>query len=68
MVSKTFKVPTISCDHCTSTIETEISELEGVVNVKADITSKTVTIEWEEPQTWDGIKTLLHELNYMPQE
>jgi len=68
MESKTFKVPNISCGHCVMTIEKELNELEGVASVSADAETKNVTVEWEEPATWEGVKSLLGEINYPPQE
>jgi copper chaperone len=68
MASKTFKVPNISCGHCVMTIEREVRDLEGVVSVKADEASKMVTVEWNEPPaSWDGIRELLEEINYPPE-
>ncbi len=64
MTTKTFKVPNISCAHCVRTIEMELAELDGVTTVKADETSKLVTVEWAEGQTWQGITDLLEEINY----
>jgi copper chaperone len=64
MTKKTFIVPNISCGHCTRTIETELGELAGVTRVKAEVASKQVTVEWEEPATWDNIRALLEEINY----
>ena len=68
MTTKTFKVPNISCGHCVMTIHREVGELDGVVSVKADESSKMVTVEWNEPPaTWDDIKALLEEINYPPE-
>ncbi|UCH93096.1 MAG: cation transporter [Candidatus Aminicenantes bacterium] len=67
MSNKTFTVPNISCGHCTRTIERELGELTGVTHVKAEATSKQVTVEWEEPATWDNIRALLEEINYPPE-
>lgn len=68
MSTKTFKVPNISCGHCVMTIEREVGELEGVVSVKAEQASKTVTVEWNEPPaSWASIESLLREINYPPQ-
>lgn len=64
MANKTFTVPNISCNHCVMTIKRELGELEGVASVTADAGAKTVAIEWEAPATWDGIKSLLVEINY----
>jgi copper chaperone CopZ len=68
MATKTFKVPNISCGHCTMTIEREVRELAGVVAVKAEQASKMVTVEWNEPPAnWEGIQALLTEINYPPE-
>lgn len=68
MSTKTFVVPNISCGHCTHTIESELSELAGVIGVQAIQTSKQVTVTWEDPANWQQINALLHEINYPPQE
>jgi copper chaperone CopZ len=68
MQTKTVKVPNISCGHCVHTIQSELSELEGVTKVVASQDTKTVTVEWQEPQSWENIKSVLQEINYAPQE
>lgn len=64
METKTVTVPNISCGHCVNTIQNEVSDLEGVTSVKADESTKQVTISWQAPQTWDGIAALLEEIEY----
>ena len=65
MKNNTVKVSNITCGHCTSTIEREISELEGITSVKADIDTQTVTVEWNElTVAWEQITDLLHEIGY----
>ena len=66
MTTKTFEVPAISCGHCTHTIETEVAEIEGVQKVTADIDTKQVTVEWDDPASWDKIKELLVEIDFPP--
>ena len=66
MSSKTVTVPNISCNHCTNTIETEVSELTGVSSVKADVDSKEVVVEWTDPANWDQIQSLMEEINFPP--
>jgi copper chaperone len=63
-MTKTFSVPNISCEHCVMTIKRELSELEGVASVEADVGTKTVTVTWEAPATEYAIKALLAEINY----
>ena len=68
MATKTFEVPNISCGHCVATIEREVGELAGVASVKADETTKMVTVDWEDSATdWEAIRALLEEINYPPE-
>jgi len=66
MNTKSVQVPNISCHHCVMTIQRELGELEGVAGVSGDADTKTVTVEWEQPATWEDIKALLTEINYPP--
>ncbi len=67
METKTFVVPNISCHHCTHTIKTELGDLAGVTQVDAEVDTKKVTVSWQEPATWDKIRSLLQEINYPPE-
>lgn len=67
-MNKTITVPNISCGHCTRTIENELSELTGVMSVKADEATKQVAISWDAPADWDQINDLLAEIGYPPQQ
>lgn len=65
MSIKTVNIPNISCQHCTNTIERELSELNGVIKVKAEADTKMVTIEWDESATdWKQITDLLDEIGF----
>lgn len=64
MTTVTYKVPSIHCHHCTHTIQSELSELAGVREVKADLTTRQVTVTFEAPATEEKIKALLAEINY----
>ena len=68
MEKKTFVVPSIGCDGCVRTVESEVSELAGVQTVKAELDSKQVTVEWDTPASWDSIKAKLVEIEYPPTE
>ena len=67
MESKTFTVPNISCGHCTHTIEMEVGDIAGVSSVKAVQDTKQVTVEWDNPATWEKINATLQEINYPPE-
>jgi copper chaperone CopZ len=64
MKTVTYSVPNISCKHCTHTISMELSEIEGVSNVDADVQTRLVTVTFDEPANEQGIKDLLAEINY----
>ena len=67
MTSKTVNVPNISCGHCVATIEREVAEMDGVAEVKAEQTSRSVTITWDPDTTdWVVIEDLMAEINYPP--
>ena len=64
MEQKTFSIPNISCGHCTSAIERELKELEGVKDAQGNIQEKNVNVEWEAPATQEKILSTLQEINY----
>ncbi len=66
MEKKTFTIPNISCGHCTSAIQNELSELDGVSRVEGSIEDKTVTVEWDLPASYEKIVNTLKEINYPP--
>ena len=64
MNKKIVSVPNMSCGHCVHTIETELSELAGIKDVKANLANKSVEIEWDNPADWTQITDLLKDINY----
>ena len=64
MNTVTYYIPNISCNHCVHTIQSEVSDLQGVKSVQADTDSKKATISFDAPATEEKIKELLAEINY----
>lgn len=64
MKTITFNVPAMHCNHCTHTVSMELSDLEGVTKVDADLTTKGVTVQFEEPATEQALRDTLAEINY----
>lgn len=64
MQTITYTVPNISCKHCTHTISMELSDLEGVNQVEADVQTKLVKVTFDVPATDDSIRQTLAEINY----
>lgn len=44
METLTYSVPGLHCGHCKEAVEREISSLDGVAAVEADLESKVVTV------------------------
>lgn len=61
-----YSVPAIHCAHCVHTIEMELSEIEGVRSVRADMNSKEVAIEYGVPASEEMLVTTLKEIDYPP--
>ena len=64
MKNVTYSIPNISCGHCVHTIQSEVSELEGVSEVRASAETKKVTIHFDTPASEEQIIALLKEINY----
>ena len=59
-----FEVPNISCGHCVNTIQTEVKEIPGVIEVWADSEQKTVEVKYQDPASEKEIINLLEHINY----
>lgn len=64
MKSVTYTVPNISCKHCTHTIAMELSEIQGVSKVYADVQTQLVKVDFEDPANEQVIKNTLAAINY----
>lgn len=64
MTTVNYSVPAMHCAHCTHTIEMEVSELQGVQSVKADLNTKKVEIKFDAPANEEKIRALLAEIEY----
>jgi copper chaperone len=62
----TLSIPAISCHHCTNTIERETKELPGVIEVQADLGTKTATYTLADEPSLSGVKETLVEIGYPP--
>jgi copper chaperone len=60
----TYSIPNINCGHCVHTIQSEVIDIPGVKSVKADLTLRVATIEFEPPASEEKIKELLQSINY----
>lgn len=68
MEKKTFVVPNIGCDGCVRSVVNELKQVLGVATVDGDVDTKSVTVEWESPATWEAIKEAITAIDYPPAE
>jgi copper chaperone CopZ len=68
MEKKTFVVPNIGCDGCVRAIKAEVGQIAGIKHVEGNVSTKTVTVEWDSPATWSQIVSALTEIEYAPAE
>ena len=59
-----YSIPSINCNHCVHTVTMEVSDIEGVESVVADVETRQATIVFNPPATEESIKDLLAEINY----
>ncbi len=64
MTTKTYHVPNISCGHCVNTIERELKSVEGLKSVKAELETKSVTVEVDAEKVLAEVEKLLEEIGY----
>jgi len=64
MAKKSFEIPNISCGHCVMTIQKELGELDGVLEVAGDPEKKEITVDYEEPTSLESIMSTLKEINF----
>ena len=64
MEEKTVHIPSISCGHCVRSIKDEIGELAGVKTVEGDEKTKMVTINWDNPGSWEEIADVLKDIGH----
>lgn len=62
MTTRTYSVPGISCGHCKSAIEGELTPLDGVESALVDIDAKTVTVVGEISEA--DVRTAVDEAGY----
>jgi len=68
MAKKSFAIPNISCGHCVMTIQRELGEVDGVIQVAGDPDKKEITVDYEEPASLEDIRSTLKEINYPADE
>lgn len=63
MITMTFSVPDISCEHCRTAITGEVQAVDGIDSVDVDLEAKTVTVRGE-PLDRQAIVAAIDEAGY----
>jgi len=65
MATTILNVPDISCEHCERTITNALTPVEGVRNVRVDIPTRQVRVDYDEARvSVDQMKDVLQEEDY----
>jgi copper chaperone len=62
MTTRTYSVPTISCEHCKDAIETKVNKLPNVSLVEVDVATKVVKVEGDASD--DAVRAAIDEAGY----
>ena len=65
-VSKTYRVNGMNCSHCKACVEKAVRPLDGVVFAEADVSSKSLHVEWHDDDDidMDSLKTAVEEAGF----
>lgn len=66
MSTVVLSIPSISCNHCIHTIQTELMEIRGVKKVEGDAETRKVTVEYDRPADLEIIRDALVKIDYTP--
>lgn len=64
MSTEVLYIPSISCTHCTQTIERELQALPGIHTVQADLDTRRVIVSYAPPADEHTIAARLAEIGY----
>ena len=64
MSKQIVRIPNIRGHYSILTLRQELTKLEGVKDVRVDITTKQARIMWNEPASWELIEAKLTEIDY----
>ena len=54
MITRTYKVPDVSCNHCKRAIESAVGAVKGVEKVEVDVEKKIVDVSFDEARVSEG--------------
>lgn len=64
MITSTYTVTGMTCEHCVGAVRDELSRLPGVADVTVDLGSGRVTVASEGPLSTDDVRAMVDEAGY----
>lgn len=64
MITTTYTVSGMTCDHCVSAVTTELTGLPGVHGVRVDLLGGLVTVDSDAPLSTDEVRDAVDEAGY----
>lgn len=62
--TSTFQVAGMTCGHCVSSVQTEVSSIDGVTAVDVDLASGRLTVTSDTPVDPDAVRSAVEEAGY----
>jgi len=62
MTTRTWSVPDVTCGHCKSAIEGELSGVDGVTRAEVDVDARLLTVEGDAPD--EAVTAAVDEAGY----
>ncbi|ROT33492.1 heavy-metal-associated domain-containing protein [Micromonospora sp. HM5-17] len=60
----TYTVSGMTCNHCVNSVQTEVSQLPGVTEVRVDLASGAVTVTSDTPLDEAAVRAAVDEAGY----
>jgi copper ion binding protein len=62
--TSTFQVAGMTCGHCVSSVESEVSAIDGVQTVDVDLATGRLTVTSDTPVDPDAVRSAVEEAGY----
>jgi copper chaperone len=64
MVTTTYRISGMTCEHCVGSVRGELAQLPGVLEVRVDLGAGTATVTSEQPLDDAAVRAAVDEAGY----
>ena len=68
MVTATYEIIGMTCDHCVRAVRDEVAALAGVTTVQVDLSSGRAVVTSDEPLSQEALRAAVDEAGYQLRE